>query len=59
MEFINPILYYKEEGKFSMYIDAVENKYGKSSYSNELESFPQSYSGIKDIFKAYSKWNSQ
>jgi hypothetical protein len=25
-------LYHVEEGKYSMYIDAVENKYGPSSY---------------------------
>lgn len=30
---INERLYYVDEGKFSMYIDAVNNLYGKSSYS--------------------------
>jgi hypothetical protein len=44
--------YYTEEGRFSVYVDAVGKKFGKASYGVEL--IP--YVKAKDILKAFKKW---
>lgn len=52
-EGINERLYYKEEGRFSMYIDAVAKEYGKSSYDGQLYKFQHGGSALK----AFAAWN--
>jgi hypothetical protein len=50
---ISDIFYDTEEGKFSMYIDAVAGLVGKSSYGN-LELFVRNYNNkLCDYFKKY------
>jgi len=44
---INEVMYFSEEGKFSMYVDAVEKKVGKSSF----EKNPNDYTSIEGYFK--------
>lgn len=36
---VSTVLYYKDEGKFSMYIDAVENKVARSSFEKRPEDY--------------------
>jgi organic radical activating enzyme len=47
-------LYHIEEGKYNMYIDAVDKKYGPSSYhEKELKSFSNCFSvDLLDLFKS-------
>lgn len=53
---ISERLYFTEEGKYSMYIDIVEKKMGRSSY-HQLESFAQfEYFSSSEILKAYKEW---
>jgi hypothetical protein len=44
--------YYSEEGKFSVYVDAVDKKFGKASYGTEL----MPYKSPKDILGAFKVW---
>lgn len=50
---VNPKLYFKEEGKFSMYIDAVEGKLGKSSYTDEYIEFKPNKQNIEKFLNIY------
>lgn len=57
------ILYTTKEGKFSMYIDAVEKRMGPSSYCDSLHmrKLPISGSyvsddGVKEIVDAFARW---
>lgn len=53
---INDRLYFTEEGKYSMYIDVVDQKMGKSSY-HQLESFAGiDYFSDEKILQAYRRW---
>lgn len=59
---ISQKLYYCNEGKFSFYIDAVEMKYGKSSYDEEmypLTTLERNMNGIlssEKILERYVQW---
>lgn len=44
--------YYTEEGRFSVYVDVVNKKFGKASYGTEL--IP--YIKVKDILNAFREW---
>jgi hypothetical protein len=46
---INDRLYYLEEGKHSLYIDAVTKTYGKSSYCDEYKPFSSVYMMLNDF----------
>lgn len=50
---INERLYYLNEGKHSLYIDAVNQTFGKSSYCGEY--LP--YKSMKDILDAFKGWS--
>jgi len=51
---ISSKMYYTQEGRFSMYIDAVEKKYAKSSY--EPDEQYTTYARLDDCFSAFSEW---
>jgi organic radical activating enzyme len=53
---INPVLYGTEEGKFSMYIDAVDKKIGRSSYCDEYFSFDHWRNLDVEIMNHYEEW---
>jgi len=44
--------YYTDEGRFSVYVDVVNKKFGKASYGTEL--LP--YVKVKDILDAFKGW---
>jgi len=44
--------YYNEEGRFSVYVDAVDKKFGKASYGTKL----MPYKSPKDILEAFKVW---
>jgi hypothetical protein len=44
--------YHSEEGRFSVYVDAVDKKFGKASYGTEL----MPYKSPKDILGAFKVW---
>lgn len=54
---IDPVLYTQHEGKFSMYIDAVDKKMGPSSFcpQNEMIDLPDENTG-EAIQKVFRKW---
>ena len=49
---ISDRLYYLEEGKHSLYIDAVKRTYGKSSYCGEYVP----YKDIYEVMKGFEAW---
>lgn len=49
---IDKRLFYTEEGRFSMYIDAVEKKFGKSSYDGKLTGYKHVGAAL-DAFKSW------
>jgi hypothetical protein len=49
---IDKKLYYLEEGRFSVYVDATTAKFGKASYGVPLVPYKEP----KDILKAFKKW---
>ncbi|MDD3982832.1 MAG: radical SAM protein [Candidatus Omnitrophica bacterium] len=50
---IPTVSYFKEEGKFSMYIDAVEGKLGKSSYTDEYIDFNPNKQNVEKFLNIY------
>lgn len=50
---IPTVSYFKEEGKFSMYIDAVEGKIGKSSYADEYIEFKTNKQNVEKFLNIY------
>lgn len=49
---INRAYYYNEEGRFSVYVNAVNKQFGKASYGTGL----YKYKSPKDILKAFKEW---
>jgi organic radical activating enzyme len=45
---IPEILMTKQEGKFSMYIDGIENKIARDSYTNEMIDYEPNYNDLKE-----------
>jgi hypothetical protein len=54
---IDQRLYYKEEGRFSMYIDAVEKKFGKSSFVEPEEMI--AYKTCYDFCTTFKTWQEE
>jgi hypothetical protein len=53
---IEPVLYSTEEGKFSMYIDAVDYKMGPSSYVDDLAMKRVKEFTAEEIKNSFSRW---
>jgi len=58
MNQVPKITYHTQEGKFSMYVDAVEGKIGPSSYCDKNEMIDFSFRGTSSeiIAQAFAKW---
>ncbi len=53
---INEIFYTLEDGKFSMYFDMVELKYGPSSFINEPDYYDFDLSNFDKVIEDFRKW---
>lgn len=52
---VDPVLYTKEEGKFSCYVDVVEHKIGPSSYCKQSDMIDMP-STSAEFIESYAKW---
>lgn len=48
-------LYYVDEGRLSMYVDAVQHRFGRSSYDGDLTT----YEHEGEVLDAFKRWNAE